>query len=123
MVHFERSFYLSWFSVPQVISHVGGNNGDNADDYLSDRFLNGGNNSIELKYFVRGYAKPIRGRDMIPIRIMTLSDSKVLYPDVPHAWLCDGKLLRLLDSDHPGNYIIFQVSRYHIGSNHVRGCK
>lgn len=86
-------------------------NGDNAYDDLSDRFLNGSNN-IELKYFVRNHCKQTRGREGMPIRIMTLSESKSLYPDVPHSWLCDGKLLRLLDSDHPGNYLIFQVSRW-----------
>lgn len=40
---------------------------------------------------------------------MTLTESKLLYPDVPHAWLCDGKLLHLTDPMHPGNYKPFQV--------------
>lgn len=44
----------------------------------------------------------------LPIRIMTLSASTRLYPDVPHSWLCDGKLLRLLDPTHAGNLNIFQ---------------
>jgi lysine-specific demethylase 3 len=39
---------------------------------------------------------------------MTLTESKQLYPDIPHAWLCDGKLLRLLDSSNPNNYRVFQ---------------
>ncbi|XP_041980199.1 uncharacterized protein LOC121733870 isoform X2 [Aricia agestis] len=44
----------------------------------------------------------------LPTRIMTLTESKLLYPDVPHAWLCDGKLLHLTDPAHPGNYKPFQ---------------
>lgn len=52
-----------------------------------------------------------RGRDKeeLPIRMMTLTESRVLYPDVPHSWLCDGKLLHLTDPAHPGNYKPFQV--------------
>lgn len=45
-----------------------------------------------------------------PPRFMTLTLSKAIYPGVPHAWLSDGKLLHLLDSEHPGNYVIFQVN-------------
>lgn len=64
----------------------------------------------ELKHFVRRYNWQAKGRSPLPIRIMTLTESKVLYPDVPHSWLCDGKLLRLNDPSHAGNYKIFQVS-------------
>lgn len=80
---------------------------------MADSFINGSGNSVELKYFVRRHiiqSRHNRRREgQLPIRIMTLSESKLLYPDVPHAWLCDGKLLRLLDPCHPGNYTIFQV--------------
>ncbi|XP_071498541.1 uncharacterized protein [Diadema antillarum] len=38
----------------------------------------------------------------------TLVESSVLYPDVPHSWLCDGRLLRLHDPSHTGNFRIFQ---------------
>lgn len=65
---------------------------------------------MELKHFVRRYNWLVKGREPLPIRIMTLTESKILYPDTPHSWLCDGKLLRLLESNHPGNYRIFQVS-------------
>uniref|UniRef100_A0A1B6BYT9 [histone H3]-dimethyl-L-lysine(9) demethylase n=1 Tax=Clastoptera arizonana TaxID=38151 RepID=A0A1B6BYT9_9HEMI len=61
-----------------------------------------------LKHFIRRYNWAQKGRDPLPIRIMTLTESKILYPDIPHSWLCDGKLLRLLDSNHSGNYRIFQ---------------
>lgn len=63
----------------------------------------------ELKHFVRRYNWQTKGRRQFPIRIMTLTESKVLYPDTPHSWLCDGKLLRLSDPNHNGNYKIFQV--------------
>lgn len=62
----------------------------------------------ELKHFVRRYKWTQRGREPLPIRIMTLTESKSLYPDVPHSWLCDGKLLRLNDPNSPNNYRIFQ---------------
>jgi lysine-specific demethylase 3 len=64
---------------------------------------------IELKHFVRRYNWAQKGREPLPIRIMTLTESKILYPDVPHSWLCDGKLLRLNDPNCEGNYRIFQV--------------
>ncbi|KAI4495689.1 hypothetical protein M0802_008524 [Mischocyttarus mexicanus] len=62
----------------------------------------------ELKHFVRRYKWTQRGREPLPIRIMTLTESKSIYPDVPHSWLCDGKLLRLNDPNNPNNYRIFQ---------------
>ena len=58
-----------------------------------------------VKRYERG-----RGREELPVRIMTLTESKLLYPDVPHAWLCDGKLLHLTDPMHSGNYKPFQVN-------------
>ncbi|XP_041476903.1 probable JmjC domain-containing histone demethylation protein 2C isoform X3 [Lytechinus variegatus] len=38
----------------------------------------------------------------------TLVESSVTFPDVPHSWLCDGRLLRLHDPSHAGNLRIFQ---------------
>lgn len=46
--------------------------------------------------------------EVIPIRVMSLNESKLLYPDTPHSWLCDGKLLRLHDPMNPNNYKMFQ---------------
>ncbi|CAG9772614.1 unnamed protein product [Ceutorhynchus assimilis] len=62
----------------------------------------------ELKHFVRRYNWLNRGRQQAPIRIMTLTESKILYPNVPHSWLCDGKLLRLSDPVCKDNNKIFQ---------------
>lgn len=64
---------------------------------------------FELKHFVRRYNWHSKGRIQLPIRIMTLTESKTLYPDTPHSWLCDGKLLRLSDPHCKDNYKIFQV--------------
>lgn len=64
----------------------------------------------ELKHYLRRYNWQAKGRAPLPIRIMTLTESKMLYPDVPHSWLCDGKLLRLSDPMHMDNYKIFQVT-------------
>ncbi|XP_061714231.1 lysine-specific demethylase 3A-like isoform X1 [Cydia pomonella] len=61
-----------------------------------------------LSTVVKRYERSGRNRDELPVRIMTLTESKVLYPDVPHAWLCDGRLLHLTDPAHPGNYKPFQ---------------
>ena len=48
------------------------------------------------------------GRDLLPIRIMTKTESSHLYPDISHSWLCDGKLLRLHDPTDVKNVTIFQ---------------
>ncbi|CAH0391977.1 unnamed protein product [Bemisia tabaci] len=60
----------------------------------------------ELEHFKR--RSNFRHREHLPPRLWTLLESKNLYPDVPHLWLCEGKLLRLLDSNHSGNASIFQ---------------
>lgn len=52
----------------------------------------------------------VNGRKSVrfmPSRVMLMTQSKALYPGVPHTWLCDGKLLRLLDPMNPGNYKVF----------------
>ncbi|XP_005091148.2 probable JmjC domain-containing histone demethylation protein 2C [Aplysia californica] len=44
----------------------------------------------------------------LPIMVHSLTETSVLYPDIPHSWLCDGRLLRLHDAHHKGNLQIFQ---------------
>lgn len=44
----------------------------------------------------------------LPIMVHSLTETSILYPDVPHSWLCDGRLLRLHDTLHKGNLQIFQ---------------
>lgn len=52
--------------------------------------------------------QPRRNR-YLPIRVMTMALSQSLYPNVEHMWLCEGKLLRLLNpTDNVNNLKIFQ---------------
>jgi lysine-specific demethylase 3 len=66
---------------------------------------------VELVHFKRrGDAfKTVLSRGMLPPRIMVLSESLKAYPEIPHSWLCTGKLLRLHDPGNPNNYKLFQV--------------
>lgn len=64
---------------------------------------------VELTHYVSRYKWDEKGREPLPVRIMTMTESREMYPDVPHSWLCDGKLLRLTDANHSKNYKIFQV--------------
>lgn len=65
-----------------------------------------------MKHFVRKKNKYLKTipRELLPPRVMTLAESRELFPDNPHTWLCDGKLLRLLDPENPTNCDIFQVN-------------
>lgn len=91
-------------TLDEVISSVIEDTVQKSDDLLADV------KSVELKHFVRRYNWQSKGREPLPIRIMTCTESKILYPDTPHSWLCDGKLLRLTDPTNSGNYRIFQVN-------------
>lgn len=44
----------------------------------------------------------------LPIMVHNLTETSAKYPDVPHSWLCDGRLLRLHDGQQKGNLQIFQ---------------
>ena len=47
-------------------------------------------------------------RDPIPVRIMTSQMVSKWYPEVPHEWVCDGKLLILTDPSNANNISLFQ---------------
>lgn len=51
--------------------------------------------------------QPRRNR-YLPTRVMTMALSQELYPNVQHQWLCEGRLLRLLDPVDSNNLKIFQ---------------
>jgi len=51
-------------------------------------------------------------REPLPPRVMTLQQSRVSYPNNPHVWLCEGRLLRLMNPLDPTNYNIFEVNRF-----------
>lgn len=51
---------------------------------------------LHLKHYTprRGLQPPVLGRER-PVRPRSLQETRRLYPDVDHSWLCDGRLLRL----------------------------
>ena len=49
-------------------------------------------------------------RGMLPPRWVIHSESSKICPEVPHSWLCNGKLLRLHESSNTKNYLLFQVT-------------
>ncbi|XP_059486049.1 lysine-specific demethylase 3A isoform X2 [Neocloeon triangulifer] len=61
----------------------------------------------ELKNFKRSKEYRVTN-NRLPWRVMTLTKSKLLYPNVPHQWQCDGRLLVLTDASHRDNKKIFQ---------------
>ena len=58
-----------------------------------------------LTYYVPRYTPRLDS----PIRIHALTETSLIYPDVPHSWLSDGRLLLLHDPDNPENAKMFQV--------------
>ena len=56
-----------------------------------------------------------RSRDPVPVRKMTHCLSKSFHADVPHYWLCDGRLLVLSDPANPNNIGLFRVSLFNDG--------
>jgi len=94
------------------------NNTQNAQKWKENSISNNGGTDEnpaadeELKPFIRtlDVYRTIRRRDPLPVRIMVGVISLKLYPNIPHSWLCNGKLLRLHDPCNPSNYKIFQVS-------------
>lgn len=65
-----------------------------------------------MKHFIRKKNKYLKTipRKPLPPRVMTLAESREFFPDNPHTWLCDGKLLRLLDPEDSTNCDLFQVN-------------
>lgn len=63
---------------------------------------------MKLMHYVPRYGYRNKLVRDTPILIHNLTETSVLYPDVPHSWLCDGRLLRLHDPKHRGNFKIFQ---------------
>ena len=47
-------------------------------------------------------------RNPVPTRKMTMNESKAMHPNIPHRWVCDGRLLILEEPNHPGNIKLFQ---------------
>ena len=64
---------------------------------------------VELVHLQRQAFETTRIRQMLPVRTMIMADSERMYPEVPHSWLCNGRLLQLHDPINPGNSNLFQV--------------
>ncbi|XP_077493923.1 lysine-specific demethylase 3A-like isoform X2 [Amblyomma americanum] len=62
----------------------------------------------QLVHFCRRYPISQKGREMLPVRVCTLSESFLLYPKMPHSWLCNGKLLVLHEPRNKNNLGAFQ---------------
>uniref|UniRef100_A0A182R1A2 [histone H3]-dimethyl-L-lysine(9) demethylase n=1 Tax=Anopheles farauti TaxID=69004 RepID=A0A182R1A2_9DIPT len=70
---------------------------NSADDMTNERLIVEYNRSMKERPRYRNKAE----------RKMNLTESKPLYPTVAHEWLCNGKLLRLLDPLAVHNYRAF----------------
>ena len=70
--------------------------------------------NVELNHFKRrkDVYKTIRTHEPLSVRIMLQSESSNIYPDIPHSWVCKGRMLRLHDPSNPSNYKIFQVCHH-----------
>ncbi|GFT05442.1 lysine-specific demethylase 3A [Nephila pilipes] len=66
------------------------------------------NNEKQLLHFTRRFQMTKSGRDLPPVRTCMLTESSLLYPEIPHLWLGTGKILLLKDPYHSGNMQLFQ---------------
>lgn len=62
----------------------------------------------QLLHFTRKYQMSKSRRELPPVRTCYLSESSLLYPEIPHSWLGNGKILLLKDPCHSGNLQLFQ---------------
>lgn len=62
----------------------------------------------QLLHFTRRYQMSRSGRELPPVRTCLLAESSLLYPEIPHIWLGNGKILLLKDPCHAGNLQLFQ---------------
>lgn len=61
----------------------------------------------KLKHYIRQY-KPLRSSKNLPSRQCTVEETRKLYPDVAHTWMCSGRLCVFQDSKSSGNLKLFQ---------------
>lgn len=69
--------------------------------------VNKNKNDCDDELALKLYSSNEKNSRFFPIRVMT-KHSKDLYPDIPHSWLCDGKLLQLKDPMCLENVRLFQ---------------
>ena len=68
---------------------------------------NKGQRETVLKHYIPRSGSQLMSKD-IQIPCHTLTETSVLFPDVPHSWLDNGRLLRLHEPKHKGNLQLFQ---------------
>ena len=88
-----------------------GNEKENEKQSLLSSSGNTNLQALEKEPVLKYYASPKLSnyhRQLLPIRNFTLSESQRQYPDLPHSWLCAGRLLKLEDPAHAGNVRLFQ---------------
>ncbi|KAG8185327.1 hypothetical protein JTE90_008232 [Oedothorax gibbosus] len=86
---------FSSYSLDDIISCVTNNHKEDGDKNV-------------MKNFNHRYPQPVSGRDPLPIRIYTKIESELAFPDVPHSWFCNGRLLFLHKANHKDNLSLFQ---------------
>lgn len=91
-----------------------------ADDQDMDKEFVAYFNKFRKPSNVQPHLKPIKNTtsenkdSVISIsRSLCQANSNMLYPDVPHKWLCENKLLRLLDPLNAGNDAFFHEQWQH----------
>ncbi|XP_054167428.1 lysine-specific demethylase 3B-like [Oppia nitens] len=62
----------------------------------------------ELQHFTRRYFPLRKETDPLPIICRIIEETKKQYPQIPHDWFSDGKLLVLLEPKNPENIALFQ---------------
>ncbi|GFY62988.1 lysine-specific demethylase 3A [Trichonephila inaurata madagascariensis] len=78
------------------------------EDVISSLTNNQNSNKTVGRHFTKRYPQPKSGRDPLPIRIYSKTESDIAYPNIPHSWFCNGKLLFLHKADHKENLALFQ---------------
>lgn len=68
---------------------------------------------VSYNYYQPRNGSFMRGRRK-PVPVCQLKETSLLYPDVPHSWLCEGRLLRLHDPRHGRNFTLFN-QRWKLG--------
>ena len=67
---------------------------------------------VQLKHYIPKNGNSLPGRES-PIPQHTLVETSFLFPEVPHSWLDNGRLLRLHEPTHRGNLKLFQKQWRH----------
>ena len=67
----------------------------------------GDEESSKLSFFTRKIT-PIFTSKNLPPRVCTIEETEKHFPDIPHDWVCDGRLLVLKDTGIDKNLLLFE---------------